>query len=82
MAMPVDADGTHAISVQKPVMDCKACGTTSMAVAPCNAMCAALPAIDPLAVNGPESGQRQSWALRPESGRSHFISPDTAPPRL
>jgi hypothetical protein len=82
MAMPMDAGGMHMASMQKPDMDCKACGAAGMAAALCDTMCAALAAIDPLAVNGPESGLRARWVLQPEIGRSRLTTPDTSPPRL
>lgn len=80
-AMPMDVGGAHMADIQKSGMDCKACGAANMATAPCDAMCAALPAIDPLVIGDSISGVRERWAIQPEIGRSHLITPDTSPPR-
>jgi len=81
MAMPMIAASPHAIDMQQPDMSCKACGTSRMATAPCDASCMALPAIDTAAVDTSGTGSHRHWMLRPETGPSLLISPDTSPPR-
>lgn len=81
MALAMDAAGTQMSDMQKPDMSCKACGG-SMAVAPCDAVCAVLPAIDDVAIVGlPEVGRHQRWMTRFDSCATHAIRPDTSPPR-
>lgn len=58
---------------------CKACGAPI--AAPCDTICATLPAIDVAAFNVDEPSLQERWSNRSESGISVFIRPDTSPPR-
>jgi hypothetical protein len=80
MVMAMEQSGTQMTDMQKPDMSCKACGAM-MAAAPCDALCAALPAIDAAFIDLSDVGVRERWAAHSESGATHFISPDTSPPR-
>jgi hypothetical protein len=58
---------------------CKACGAPI--AAPCDIVCAALPALDVAAVSVDALGLHERWSSRSESGIGIFIRPDTSPPR-
>jgi hypothetical protein len=58
---------------------CKACGASI--AAPCDIVCAALPALDVAAFCVDAPGLHERWSNRSESGIGIFIRPDTSPPR-
>lgn len=72
--------GAHMADMQKPDMSCKACGGT-MAAAPCDAVCAALPAIDVALAGLSASGFDEGWMTRSDAGPTFSIRPETSPPR-
>lgn len=81
MAMPMASGSSLAADAQMPDANCKACGAGTMATALCDALCAALPAIDATVAELGVVGSHGPWILRAESGPTHFIGPDTSPPR-
>ena len=58
---------------------CKACGAPI--AAPCDIVCAALPALDVAAFRVDAPSLHERWSNQPQSGISIFIRPDTSPPR-
>jgi hypothetical protein len=80
MAATMEQGGSQMTDMQKPGMSCKACGAT-MAAAPCDAVCAALPAVDAALIVLPGAGFGERWTTRSESGATCSIRPDTSPPR-
>jgi hypothetical protein len=81
MAMPMPAGGPQMANMQKADVSCKACGGATMPASPCDTLCAALPAID-AAIPAPSgAGSHERWIVRSDDGATHFISPDTSPPR-
>jgi hypothetical protein len=82
MAMSMDAMSMDMGKMQTGDMDqgCKACGAPI--AAPCDIVCAALPALDVAAFRVEAPGLQERWSNRSESGISIFIRPDTSPPRV
>jgi hypothetical protein len=81
MAMSIDQGGAaHMADMQEQDMGCKACDGM-MAAAPCDALCAGLPAIDVVIVGLSETGFHERWLLRSDIGATCSIRPDTSPPR-
>lgn len=76
MAMSMDMG-----NMQTGDMDqgCKACDAPI--AAPCDVVCAALPAIDVATFSIDELTLHERWGNRAECGASVFIRPDTSPPR-
>jgi hypothetical protein len=81
MAMPMPAGGQQMAGMQQPDMSCKACGGTTMPASPCDALCAALPAIDAVVAAPSSVGLHERWIVRADVGATHFVTPDTSPPR-
>jgi hypothetical protein len=86
LALIAGGQGTMTMSVDMGAMQmgdmdqgCKACGAP--VAAPCDVVCAALPAIDVAAFSVDELGRHERWSNRAESGAGVFIRPDTSPPR-
>ncbi len=79
-ATAMDMTCAHASDMQKPDMSCKGCDG-AMTAAPCEAVCAALPAIDTAVLELPASGFHDSWMMRSDASETFFIKPDTSPPR-
>jgi hypothetical protein len=76
----MEQSGAHMADMQKPDMSCKACGG-AMSAAPCDAVCAALPAIEVALVGLSALGFHEGWMMRSEAGATFSIRPDTSPPR-
>lgn len=76
MAMSMDMG-----QMQTSDMDqgCEACGASI--AAPCDIVCAALPALDVAAFSVDALSLHERWSNRSESGVGVFIRPDTSPPR-
>lgn len=81
MAMAMSTGNMSTMDSQRSDMDCKACGMSQMATAPCDAICATLPAIDTAAIGLVEVGSLERWMARCGYGASHAIVPDPSPPR-
>lgn len=58
---------------------CKACGAPT--AAPCDIVCAPLPALDIAAFSVDALSLHERWSNRSESGIGIFVRPDTSPPR-
>lgn len=81
MAMSMEAMSMDMGKMQTGDMDqgCKACDAPI--AAPCDILCAALPALDVAAFRVEAPGLQERWSNRSESGVGVFIKPDTSPPR-
>jgi hypothetical protein len=79
-AMAMDMDDAHMSDMQKPDMSCKGCDR-AMTAAPCDAVCAALPAIETASLELPASGFHERWMMRSDASATFSIKPDTSPPR-
>ncbi|WP_162917587.1 hypothetical protein [Dongia deserti] len=80
MTMSSGMDGMHMSDIQKPDTSCKACGGMT-ADMPCDAVCAALPAIDASPVGLADVRVHDHWMTRSEPSADYSIRPDTSPPR-
>jgi hypothetical protein len=80
MAMTMEQRDAPMSDMQKPDMSCKACGAT-MAGAPCDAACSALPAIAAAIDGVPDARGHERWPTRSESIASLSVKPNTSPPR-
>lgn len=81
MAMPLEQGGGHMADVQNQEMNCKGCAR-ARAAAPCDAVCVALSAIDVASIDLPNLNSHERWTIRPESGATYSVRPDTSPPRV
>ena len=86
LALIAGGQGTMAMSMDLAGMGtgdmdqgCKACGAP--VAAPCDVVCAALPALDVTAFLVDELSVHERWLTRSESGGGVFIRPDPSPPR-
>jgi hypothetical protein len=79
-AMAMDMDGMQMSDMQKPDMNCQACDGM-MADTSCDAVCAALPAIDGNLIALAHIPAHGCWMMHADSGTACSVRPDTSPPR-
>jgi hypothetical protein len=59
---------------------CTSCGKAT-GPASCEAVCIALPGLEPEALDLHLPSPQAPWTLSSEGGATHFIAPDPSPPR-
>jgi hypothetical protein len=80
LQLPGDGRAMSMTDEQMSGKYCKDCDEAAPSSV-CDAVCAALPAIEAAAVALDPASSGVAWGLSFETGSTHFISPDTSPPR-